>query len=688
MNDQDYLRFRQIHLDFHTSPCIDDVGVRFDAEQFASTLENARVDSITCFAKCHHGMFYYRSKKFESRIHPGLHGRDLLREQIEACHRRGIRVPVYISVQWDHLTAMEHPEWLCVDINGAIIGAGEENGVQSPCEAGFYYTLCVNSPYRDLLKEQVKDVLQTLPEVDGLFFDIVLPQPCVCNHCKAGMLKTGLKPHLEADRMRYARQMINAFEADMTAFIRSYHKTCSIFYNSSHIGTGHRESKDAYTHFELESLPSGPWGYMDFPVTVRFARNLGLDCLAHTGKFHTAWGDFHSFKNLAALEFECFNMLSLNAKCLIGDQLEPNGALSKPVYDLIGSVYARVEEKEPWCRGARAVTDIGVLTPEEFYGAAAGSLPQSLLGVSRMLQESGHQFDVIDSQSDFGLYKLIVLPDDILTNAPVAQKITDYLKSGGAVIASFKSGMNEQGDFELHALAVQKCAEVTRDPQGNPVSGRVYYRNDYADYILPEGEIGEGLPATEHVMYIKGLEVEAQKGAQVLAYCVQPYFNRTYEHFCSHKQTPSSGKRGGCAVVKNGCAIYFAHPIFTQYNENAPRWCKQLFLNAVDMLLAQPVLRHDGPSTLLATVNSQERENRWVVHLLHYIPERRCREIDIIEDVIPLYDVTLSLRKEKKINRIELAPQGNRLEFEIRGDRVVFTVPKIDGHQMVSVVYE
>jgi len=42
------LRFRQVHLDFHTSEEIRGIGAEFDPEVFASTLEKASVNSITC----------------------------------------------------------------------------------------------------------------------------------------------------------------------------------------------------------------------------------------------------------------------------------------------------------------------------------------------------------------------------------------------------------------------------------------------------------------------------------------------------------------------------------------------------------------------------------------------------------------------------------------------------------------
>ena len=55
-------RFRQVHLDFHTSELIPDVGLDFDPQNFLHTLQAARVDSINVFAKCHHGYLYYDSK--------------------------------------------------------------------------------------------------------------------------------------------------------------------------------------------------------------------------------------------------------------------------------------------------------------------------------------------------------------------------------------------------------------------------------------------------------------------------------------------------------------------------------------------------------------------------------------------------------------------------------------------------
>jgi hypothetical protein len=673
------LRFRQIHLDFHTSEAIDGIGAQFDPVEFATTLEKARVNSITCFARCHHGWIYYDTQLNPERRHPHL-TINLLKEQIDACHARNIRVPIYTSVQWDHYTADRFPEWLALDEKGCI----SSFQALSPFEAGFYRDLCLNSPYVEtFLKPHVREIAENLP-VDGLFFDVVRPLVCTCRYCRARMDNEGLDFADARARRQFALQTINHFKQDMTNFVRQFNSECTIFYNEGHIGTRHHPVADVYTHFELESLPSGDWGYLHFPLTMRYARTFGKDCVGQTGKFHTGWGDFHSFKNVEALQYECFRMLALGAKCCIGDQLHPLGKLDSQVYELVGSVYREVEKKEPWCQNTKPLVDIGVLTPEEFYGAEIGGLPPALMGITRMLDASAHQFDIIDTGSDLSCYKVIVLPDNIPVNADLAQKLRVFLNRGGALIASFESGMNEEAnEFSRQMMGVQLKSDGPRDLNGELVRGKFFPHADYVEYFFP-GKLSQGLAQTEYALYIHGMDVEALPGSKVLVNKVLSYFDRTYKHFCSHRQTPSSGQVDGPAVIRKGRVIYFANPVFTEYNQLAPKWEKQLFLNALDLLLPDPVVRHDGPTTLLVTVNEQSSENRWVVHLLHYIPERRSQQIDTIEDVIPLYNLKISI-KSPKIKSVKCVPEQETLPFTLNKERVEFTLPRLVGHQMIAL---
>ena len=131
----------------------------------------------------------------------------------------------------------------------------------------------------------------------------------------------------------------------------------------------------------------------------------------------------------------------------------------------------------------------------------------------------------------------------------------------------------------------------------------------------------------------------------------------------------------------------YAHPIFTQYNKNAPRWCKRLVLNALEMLLPDPLVKVEGPTTLISALNEQTAERRAVLHLLHYIPERRGLDFDVIEDVIPLFNVKASIKVGKKVKEVVAVPEREKLPFESKNGRVEFTLPKLNGHQMISLQY-
>ena len=83
------LRYRQIHLDFHTSEHIPGIGAAFDADEFVGTLKKASVDSITIFAKCHHGWSYYPTKV--GAPHPNIARPDLMGDMVKALNAADLR---------------------------------------------------------------------------------------------------------------------------------------------------------------------------------------------------------------------------------------------------------------------------------------------------------------------------------------------------------------------------------------------------------------------------------------------------------------------------------------------------------------------------------------------------------------------------------------------------------------------
>ena len=161
-----------------------------------------------------------------------------------------------------------------------------------------------------------------------------------------------------------------------------------------------------------------------------------------TGAFHRNWGDFGAVRNQAALDYECFRMLAQGCECAVGDHLHPTGRLNRITYERIGHAYRSVAEKEPWCKGAKAVTEIGLLRTNIGESASKEDGGRSDLGTTNMLEQLHHQFDVLDLDSDFNAYKVIILPDFHRFTDVLLRKVRTYLAGGGKLILSHESGLD------------------------------------------------------------------------------------------------------------------------------------------------------------------------------------------------------------------------------------------------------
>ena len=652
-----------MHLDFHTSEQITGIGDKFDPDEFAETLKAASVDSITCFSKCHHGMIYHDTKFIEAK-HPHL-TRNLLAEQIQACHARGIKVPIYISAGCDQFMDAKHPQWRQIRPDGSPIGP-------APLEAGFQ-RLCFNSPYIDYLVKQTEEVLDIFgDEVDGLFFDIVAMDDCCCKYCIDGMLAEGYDPESEPDRRKYGAKTLDSFKEMMTSAIRRKNRKCGIVYNSGHVGPYIRNSLHSYTSLELESLPSGDWGYEHFPIVARYARNLNKEFIGMTGRFNKAWGDFGGLKNQAALEYECFSSLALGGGCSIGDQLHPSGKLSEATFELIGKVYSQVAKKEEWCKKSKPVVELAVITPESVENVYIPKLSESMSGVFRMLKETHYQFDVIDFAMDLAKYKVIILPDTIRLDSKQAEILQSYLNNGGKIVASYYSGMHQDGyDFILDNMPAKVNGESKMSP----------------DFLVAEELISNGIPKSEHVMYERGLEFEPAACANILASVWNPYFERNYRHFCSHFHTPVDGPAGYPGMVANRSIVYIGYPIFGMYKRHGARVYRDMVINSLKLLLKDEdkIVQSNAPTTSDILLNYQPDADRYILHILHYIPERRYLHADTIEDVIPLHNIKVDLKLPDGYEFVEQVPERMKLDSTRVGKRLSFVIPSVNGHTMISI---
>ncbi len=645
------MRKRQVHLDFHTHESLK-IGKRFSKKQFQEALIQGHVDSITVFSKCHHGWSYHPTTANE--MHPGLDF-DLLGAQLEACKEINVNAPVYISAGYDEKDYVKHPEWHFVWSTDIDRQEEYEN------EAHFHL-LCFNTDYLKCLCSQIEEVMVKYNPC-GIFLDIVSPRVCYCKKCLSDMKLLGLDINKEADRYRFRDITFSKYLFSTNSAVRKYSSTTTIFHNSGHIPKGDYGFIESNTHLELESLPTGGWGYDHFPLSAAYVRNLkNTEFLGMTGKFHQTWGEFGGFKHPNALIYETALSIANGAGCSIGDQLHPSGEMNMATYGLIGKAYAEVEAKEKWIENAKNIADIAVLSEESITGKREALAD---IGANRMLLEGNFLYNFIDKNMDFNSYKVLILPDISCNDADFIYKLKQYIDKGGKVLAT---GLALVKDFNF-------ILDFNTEYLG---------KNDYTPtYMVPDFETVNG--KTEYIMKCNS-HIIRTKATNIFAYMQNPYFNRTIEHFCSHQHAPNNSEESFPAAVISNNIAYIGWDIFTAYATYGHLCFKEIFNFAMNTLLGNnKTIEIDLPDKAVVTLTKQEAESRRIIHTLFAHTTLRGKNVEVIEDIVPLHNIKCRIRCNKKPSSIKLVPSGTPLAFTYNNLIAEFEIPEIMIHQMIEI---
>ncbi|GBC70925.1 hypothetical protein HRbin02_00698 [Candidatus Calditenuaceae archaeon HR02] len=638
--------FRQVHLDFHTSPLIPDMAADFNPEEFADTLLRASVNSITVFAKCHHGMSYY-----DTRVgvkHPSLKI-DLLREMVDACHGRGIRVAAYYSVCWDAYMGDEHPEWLQIDKNGVPVRP-------RPFERPYYSweTLCLNTPYVDYVEAQVREVLSGY-EVDGIFLDIVVQRRpgCICHLCRSSMDRLGMDYSDDEALRSHSRMIEERFMERMWRIVKEIRPSATLFFNGASSLNMARMAGRYVTHFEIESLPTGPWGYYHFPLYARYLRNFGKPTIGMTGRFHLSWADFGGLKQVAQLVYEATRILAHGAAVSIGDQMHPRGRLDEAVYNTIGEAYRLVGRVEELLRGAEPVYEAAILALPRSRGADAYVFPEggfgiddSLGGAVKILLEEKIQFNVIDHLMDFDKYKLLIIPDFGLLDEDTAQKIAEYVSRGGRLIFSYKATL-EDGEFKIPGTGLK------------PIDSDRYD----VDFIRVGPQISEGIPRDFDIaMYGSGV-YNFLEDCAALAWIREPYFRRSYKTYTSHTYSPAIRYSESPAITlsRDGKILYIYSPIFAAYFKYGYWLYARMLRNCLNLMLKDRMLHPTLPPTSEAYL--WRHGDSLILHLLNYQSMRVGRHPEYMGEYTPYSSLRLRVRATREPQRVYSYVDGRELRY-------------------------
>jgi hypothetical protein len=671
------LRQRHIHLDFHTSGTIRNIGSRFSRKQFQEQLRAGHVDSINVFSKCHHGWSYHPTEVGWQHPHLSF---DLLGEQIAAAHEIGVHAPIYLSAGFDERYLDEHPGDMLVPLKPRAYQETEPG----------YRQLCFNTPYLDYLCRQTEEIASRY-EVDGLWFDIVLLTPCYCRRCLRSMAERGLDPNSPADALKLAEEVRGKYFDRINAVALTIREDVPIVHNGGHISRGDRDFLSRHTHIEMESLPTGGWGYDHFPISAKYVATTGYQFLGMTGKFHTTWGEFGGFKHDNALRFECAEMHAMGAACSIGDQLHPSGEMNPETYRKVGLAYAEVERKEPWCIKVTPASEIAIVSIEALrqrqrvlQAHLADRNDKFDAGAGRALLQRQVMFDIVDMEADWSKYRLLIVPDEGRLDVSQAKRFADFLSRGGKLLLTGASGMDVQEDRFLLPVG------TFRRRSGTDM--------DYLNAVGPLLELDRDRRLVRCPFVIRGNSyyVEPPASATVLAELWHGQFNRDIRHFSSHQHAPEHERAATPGAFVTGNIGYAAADLFGQYYDRGQPLYRDLLVLMIEALLGDRGNVDVGlPTAGRSSLMHQAHEHRYVLHLLYGTPMKRAedafpqwgiKQIEVIEELVPVFDVPCSIRVPERVTSVRLVPSGEPLKFTHEGDCLQFTVPKVECHQMVELV--
>lgn len=661
------LPFRQIHMDFHTSPFIPGVGEKFDAQDFVKTLKDAHVNSINLFAKCHHGMYYYPTRI--GTMHPSLKF-DLFGEQVKACKENGIRAVAYTCISWNEDWADRHPEWLCFTYDGL-------RGNKMPFENGHvkWNSICINNKdYRKVIKAELKEIYDSYKPA-GFWIDIVVGYQCVCAVCQKEMKELGMDPADRSQVIRHDRMVEIEYCSDIYEYLKTIDEGLEVYFNSHPYDFDTAEDKsissetkrEFFSFIDIESLPSEEWGYNHFPMAANYVNKYDRQICMMNGKFHISWADFGTLRNEAALEYETCRALAYGATVCIGDQLHPSGRIDKAVYKRLGQIFSGIESKEAWCGNTRKVCDVGVfISSKENEKPNTAHLPEE--GAYRILAELHIPFDYLNFDDDISKYKLLILPDQVQLNQELAGRINQFVKNGGKVLLTGKSGVDAEGGKFMLDFVKARFLGVSK----------------YEDrYIRFSDDCFKELPQMDHMQYIRGYTIESEEKA--LAKVVPPYFNRTYDRFCSHRQTPPQlDVSDEPAIIIGEGYIYTSLNLFTDYITSGYKVHKDIVRVCIEQLYNQPLVKSDLPYVTELTL--RENDTAYILHLLNYVKEKKSKRLEIVEERFTICDRSISVKTPFVPKQVRLVPENKEVTFGFANGYTTFSVDRASGHTIIEIM--
>lgn len=677
--------YRRNLVDMHIDDSDPRYMSRYDPVKYVDNLILAGMDTAILYAGSCLGICYWPTKA--GHMHSGLMGRDILKETIAECRRRGLRVNVYYNI-WSRWAYDNYPEWRYRN------GAGKGMFVESDHQR--YGLCCSNTAYSDYVIKQIADLCENY-DMDGLWIDMIgwFGGVCFCDACKARYQKETGKSFPQTIDWRNSewREFQKHREAWYAGFAKSIRSTAlrfkpeiSVTFQSASWAMGWYVGLSQELYRQSDYLAGDFYGD---PIEQSFVCKY-LESLSEnkpiefmTSRCPTLL-EHTTTKPKELLEAQAFASIANNAACVFIDAIDPDGSVHAEPYRTMRPIFAQTSVYEPFIGPQlRHLSDVAVyvdlysLASMKDNGRPIGEnspdhVPvKELFQIARTLIHNNIPYSVATRKDldALGRYQLLIIPDAFLLDKEEADAIRKYVADGGAIYVSKNTSLiHGDGDFLLSdVMGVSKIGET----------------EECVTYLSPaDGYPGLSPYSASSPLTIDDTQaiVNAHKNAEILATITLPYtpVNDPFQ-YSSAISNPPGRPTGWPALVRNrygkGTSLYCAGILESMINQAQ----SDVFAGLIRSLLPKPpYFVTDAPKPIEIIVYEDEPAKRLVISILNFQSELPN---------LPVNGIHVAVRMDGRPFRYLKLVGKQDVPCEIRDGFIHFTVAHIDTYQMYLIGY-
>jgi len=654
-------------------------------------------------------MAFYPTQIDDHPRSPWLSGKDLVGETVEALHRGGLRAIGRIdpSLASNDLF-LKHPDWFTVDANNCPITVHDS------------FVTCPNGNYYyQFIPDVIKEILDNY-EFDGLWanaarFAAWHSKQCFCSVCQEKFEKaSGHSIPIESwgdpvwleynewryqcigDWMRYIHDQVQRVRSDC-----AWLPLCQVVESWDDSRPGGWDPDYVLPHADAMVLeaqrryPNIWWPGLE----ARYLRGLNPEKAANvTVSYFFPWWRFYSVPD-PENRLWIAQIVANGARPWLHITGYYSELFDRRGFDSLRKMLKKIKENPDAYTGLQSLAEVAIVYSRFSQDNYGGEFPEKnyinhFRGFYNAMMVERIPFDVISdkflSMESLRRYRVLILPNMACMAKKTAETIAEYVKSGGLLITTYKTGLfdemgKERNDF---LLAPVISASYSGSTLKNIRAAYGYIRN-HDHPICRSFENTELIPLVGDLCLVSAdacrnahpltliTSIEGKGGSGISV----PEFNKIERNHITDLPLIIENKFG------RGHSIFFPfQPDKAAYEYGLPDMFR-LLGNAVRMAPGwKDRVEVQGAGLLDISVTGDE--NRMVIHILNFSSpgsfnsgQRRP-----MQQIVPIHDLKMTVRlpRDRTCNGVKLVFNKARVTPVIKDGKLPITIPELN--ELESVV--